>query len=134
MASPYRFLRCLLRDPAAAEDLTQHTFLRTWDFTIARRLAVNWLARADRATEVRALTDASDPSPSPEHLAAVSEEVRRIARALARLSHEDAEAVLPCKFEGFSYEELGEVAGCSGDAAKMRVHRALKRLALLLRE
>lgn len=150
-AALFRFLRRLVGDPAAAEDLTQLAFLRmhearasfdrgrsfrTWAFTIARRLALNWLERerhGHRATTdlddgERAL-DLEDRSPSPERRLLARDELRRVERALGELSPDDAAAILLCKHEGLSYAEIGEVVGCSADAAKMRVHRALRRLA-----
>ena len=146
----FRFLRRLVGDAAAAEDLTQLAFLRmhearesfdcrrsfrTWAFTIARRLALNWFERergrrtpADRDDPERPI-DAEDPAPGPERQLLARDELRRVERALAELAPDDAAAVLLCKHEGLSYAEIGEVVGCSPDAAKMRVHRALRRLA-----
>ena len=145
----FRFLLRLLRDRAAAEDLAQQVFLRvheargafdprrsfrTWIFTIARRLAVNWAARAGSAPTDTDPPDLEDEAPSPEHRAIVRDEVRAVERALSYLSREDAEVLLLARYEGLSYEEVGEVVGCTSDAAKMRVHRALKRLAERLPE
>lgn len=138
----FRFLLRLLRDRHAAEDLVQQVFLRvhesrsaydprrsfrTWIFTIARRLAINWAERGAAAIESDP-PDIEDEAPSPEHRAIVRDEARAVERALASLSREDAEVLLLAKYEGLSYEQIGEVVGCASDAAKMRVHRALKRL------
>ncbi len=145
----FRFLVRLLHDRAAAEDLVQHVFLRvhesraafdprrsfrTWIFTIARRLAVNWAARTGGAATETDPPDLEDEAPSPEHRAIVRDEARALERALSSLSREDAEVLLLARYEGLSYEEIGEVVGCTSDAAKMRVHRALKRLAERLPE
>ncbi len=136
----FRFLRRFLRDAVAAEDLTQQAFLRmhearsafdarrsfrTWAFTIARRLALNWRARGVSASS--AAEDLSDQVPSPEGQVIARDELQRVERTLARLSRDDAEVLLLFKYEGLSHAEIGEVVGCSPDAAKMRVHRALKR-------
>ena len=140
----YRFLVRLLRDGAAAEDVTQHAFLRihegrhsfderrsfrTWIFTIARRLAVNSLERHGSSGHEDLDEELADPLPSPERRAVARDEARAVERALRTLATEDAEVLLLSRYEDLSYEEIGEVIGCSPDAAKMRVHRALKRLA-----
>jgi len=143
-ASPLlRFHRRLLRDSGAAEDLTQQTFLklheargsfdetrafRTWAFTIAHRLALNWLERAARRTASAAPEDAPDSAPSPERWTLLREEVRQVERALAGLSRGDAEVILLAKVGELSHQQIADVVGCSAEAAKMRVHRALQRL------
>lgn len=145
-APVFGFLRRFLRDSAAAEDLVQQTFLRiheargtfdprlslrTWIFTIARRLAINLIERERRVLD-RVTDEHADAAPSPEQQAATRSEVRRLERALAQLAHDDAILVLFAKFEGLTSDELGHVLGCSADAAKMRLHRALRRLGELL--
>lgn len=144
----YRFLWRMVRERGAAEDLTQQTFLRihehrdsfdprqtfrTWIFTISRRLALNWLER-ERLRRHDSEDSGEIPAPvsSPEAFALLREDVRRVETALARLSHDDREVILLCKFEELSHEEVGTVLECSPDAAKMRLHRALRRLADLL--
>lgn len=139
----FRFLWGLVRETAAAEDLVQQTFLkahearasfdphksfRTWIFTIARRAAINWREREGHRDHPEVPESVSDPSPTPEALAIARQEAAVVGQALSSLSGEDAEAILLFKYEGLSYEEIGKVVGCSGNAAKMRVHRALRRL------
>lgn len=141
-----RFLRRLIRDSGAAEDLTQHAFLRmhearasfdpapsfrTWAFTIARRLAINWIARQRHAAGCD-IPETVDPMPTPEEHLLGLDAARTVERALSSLRREDVEILLLCKFEDLSYEQIGEIVGCSPDAAKMRVHRALRRLAARL--
>lgn len=145
-APVFGFLRRFLRNSAAAEDLVQQTFLRmhearasfdptlrlrTWIFTIARRLAINLLERERRAADSPS-EEPIDGAPTPEQQAATRGELRRLEAALTQLAHDDAILVLLAKFEGLTSEELGSVLGCSADAAKMRLHRALRRLGELL--
>lgn len=142
-AAIHGFLRRFVRG-AAAEDLAQHTFLRIheardafdarrsfrkWAFTIARRVAVNWLERhGTRGGEDR-VPELVDAGPSPEERTIARDETRAVERALARLDSRDVEVILLAKHDGLSYQEIAEITGCSADAAKMRVHRALRRLA-----
>ena len=144
----FGFLQRFVRDRAAAEDLVQQTFLRmhesrdafdahlnlrTWIFTIARRLAINWLERARRLVGPPS-EHTVDPAPTPEQHAVVRAEVRRVEDALAQLAPDDASVVILARFEGMTSEELANVLDCSPDAAKMRLHRALRRLGELLGE
>ena len=143
-AAIYRFLCRLARNPTAADDLTQQVFLRVhearasfdarrsfraWVFTIAHRLALNWLSAHAQAIEHGELADYPDPAPSPETRVMASLELSRVERALEGLPREDVEVLLLRKFEGLPFSEIAAALGCSEDAAKMRAHRALKRLA-----
>lgn len=141
-APVHAFLSRFLRNALAAEDLVQQTFLRvhearaafdarlsfrTWIFTIARRLAINFMERERRVGSPLA-EELVDRQPTPEEQVVARSEVRRLQDALAGLSDDDATIVLLAKFEGLTSDELGQVLECSADAAKMRLHRALRRL------
>ena len=146
-AAVYRFLRRLVRNPAAAEDLTQQTFLkvheacgsfdprrsfRTWAFTIARRLGLNWLKKSAQAREHCELPEDLAGGHSPEGQALAQLELERVERALDRMPRSEVEVLLLRKFEGLSFAEIASILGCSSDAAKMRAHRALLRLGVEL--
>lgn len=141
-APVHAFLGRFLRNAVAAEDLVQQTFLRvhearaafdarlsfrTWIFTIARRLAINFVER-ERRIGGPTSDEVADRRPTPEEHAISRSELLRLQDALAGLSDDDATIVLLAKFEGLTSEELGQVLDCSADAAKMRLHRALRRL------
>jgi RNA polymerase sigma factor (sigma-70 family) len=128
---------------AASEDLVQEVFLRilkyrktfrpenqfsSWLYQIARN-ARNDHSRKHRTeylfdelqTESSALaTRASDPHQC--------EESKTLHRALADLPPEKREILLLARFHGLTHKEIGEVVGCSADAAKLRVFRAMKEL------
>ena len=60
---------------------------------------------------------------------AVERELReRIKEAVRELPEPQRTAVILCRYEGLSYEEIAEVLGCSVSATKSLLHRA--RLAL----
>ena len=139
----YRFLRRLTRNPAAAEDLTQQTFMRiheacgsfdprwsfrTWAFTIARRLGLNWLKRSTQAAEHCNLPEDLAGDPSPEGQALARLELERVERALGRMPRSEVEVLLLRRFEGLPFAEIASILGCTPAAAKMRAHRALLRL------
>lgn len=139
----FRFLRRFIGDTSAAEDLTQQVFLRvhqaratfdphrslrTWIFTIARRLALNALDQRSRAPALGVPADIASESPSPEAVVARRDASAALNAALMTLPADERDVLLLSKYEDLSYAELGEIVGCSADAAKMRVHRALKNL------
>jgi RNA polymerase sigma-70 factor, ECF subfamily len=130
----YRFLRRMLRDGPAAEDLTQDTFLRAlggpyqangneraWIFHIARNLARDRARAIGRRPPVVEFEDRGAPAPDP----ALS---LSLDAALAELAAEDREVFLLREVGGLSYAEIGAACGLTADAVRSRLHRS--RLAL----
>jgi RNA polymerase sigma-70 factor, ECF subfamily len=152
------FIYRSLRDEIEAEDLAQNVFLQvyksrsrykqtakfsTWLFTIARNLCLNELrrrarhpaesieethadheSREDRA--VRQYEDTSQPAP-PETLLQ-GELARKIEEALAGLPENQRTAILLCRQEELSYEEIAEVLDCTLSATKSLIHRGRETL------
>lgn len=133
----YGWILRIVRDPAAAEDLTIETFWRihraharfdpersfgAW----ARRIATN--AALDHLKTVRGQVDlpadlASPSVPDP----GISEELRRMtARAFQRLAPKLRVAATLALIEERSYKEIAESLGISTGAVKLRVFRALR--------
>ena len=130
----YRFLRRLLRDGAAAEDLTQDTFMRAlgaaynsdgrergWVFQIARNLARDHARVGTRQPAHVEFQEAV--APAPDHQLSLE-----IEAALARLTDADREIFLLKEVAGLSYAEIADVCVVTPDAVRSRIHRA--RLAL----
>lgn len=144
-----------LPDAAESEDLAQHVFLQvyksahryevsakfsTWIFTIARNLCLNEIRRrsrhpADSLDEpspenedqpLRQIEDAKTFSP-PEAL--LQDELERMVEmALERLPEKQRTALLLCRQQELSYEEMADVLGCSLSATKSLIHRARETL------
>jgi RNA polymerase sigma-70 factor (ECF subfamily) len=143
-------------DASEAEDLAQRVFVQvyrsakrykptakftTWLFTITRNTILNEHRRRSRhpAESLDALQEPRDSEsagwqppdttmrdPAQE---AVERELReRIKEAVQELPEPQRTAVILCRYEGLSYEEIAEVLGCSVSATKSLLHRA--RLAL----
>lgn len=125
----YRFLRRLLHDGTAAEDLTQDAFLRAmsgpyqsngheraWIFQIARNLAKDYRRAAGRRPATTAFEDA--PSPGADRTVALS-----LDAALASLEEDDREIFLLKEVAGLSYAEIAEACGVTPDAVRSRLHR-----------
>lgn len=151
-AAVFRFARALLSDDAAAEDVTQETFVaalkgahgfraagtaRGWLLTIARRLALRQRGR-ETSTEDEALESlgraAGWGSPDdPEQSLSGEEQRAAVTRALTRLSSEDREILALRDMEGLTGPETAEALGLGLAAMKSRLHRARLRFAAELR-
>ena len=125
----YRFLRRLLRDGAAAEDLTQEAFLRAmngayqsngheraWIFQIARNLARDHARATSRRPATVPFADATGPG--PDHTLALA-----LDTALAGLEPDDREVFLLKEVAGLSYAEIATTCGLTPDAVRSRLHR-----------
>ncbi len=133
----YGWIVRIVRDPAAAEDLTLETFWRIYraharfDATRsfgpwARRIATN--AALDHLKTARLETDLSDDLPSPPlQDPGISEELRRkTARAFCRLPPKLKVAATLALIEEQPHQEIAEALGISTGAVKVRVFRALR--------
>jgi RNA polymerase sigma-70 factor (ECF subfamily) len=133
----WRFLRRLLGDSEAAEDVAQEAFLRmfrrlptfsfeakfsTWVFQVARNAGVDELRSRRRRTRLASLT----PSPTPS--AGVPETSAEIDAALASLPVDLREAMLLVEVLGLRYREVARVLGVPEGTVKSRVFSARSRL------
>jgi RNA polymerase sigma-70 factor (ECF subfamily) len=139
-------------DASEAEDLAQRVFVQvyrsakrykptakftTWLFTITRNTILNEHRRRSRhpAESLDALQEPRDSEyagwqppdttmrdPAQE---VVERELReKIQEAVQELPEAQRTAVILCRYEGLSYEEIAEVLGCSVSATKSLLHRA----------
>lgn len=140
----FAYVRTLLRDDQAAEDVTALAFERAyrrrdrfdagrgtpraWLFTIARNAALDELRRRGRTTaldhEVADNAPAGDPVASAERAARRAE----VRAALATLGARDREIVALKFFAGLDNAELAEVLGVSESNAGTKLHRAMTKL------
>jgi RNA polymerase sigma-70 factor (ECF subfamily) len=145
----------MLRDPDEAEDLAQSVFIRvyqsakryeasakfsTWIFTIARRLCLNEIRRrgrhpsesfdsrpSDREEQApRQFEDAKTFSPPEAYLH--GELAEKIEEAVAQLPEKQRLAMVLCRQEELSYEEMARVLRCSVPATKSLIHRGRQTL------
>jgi len=148
-----------LHDATEAEDLTQHVFLQvyksahryevsakfsTWIFTIARNLTLNEIRRRTRhPADSLDATSPEDDQPmiqveDRKHFAAPdavlhAELQAKIEEALGDLPEKQRTALLMCREEELSYEEMAKVLGCSLSATKSLIHRARETLKEVLK-
>lgn len=145
----------MLRDLDEAEDLAQNVFIRvyqsadryevsakfsTWIFTIARRLCLNEIRRRGRhpAESLDSSQNDNEEQParqfedvktfSPPETFLHGELAQKIEDALAQLPEKQRLAIVLCRQDELSYEEIAEVLGCSVPATKSLIHRGRETL------
>ena len=145
----------MLRDMDEAEDLAQNVFIRvyqsakryevsakfsTWIFTIARRLCLNEIRRRGRHPAESLQSSQSDHEGraprqfedvktfSPPEAFLHGELAQKIEEALGQLPAKQRLAIVLCRQEELSYEEIARVLGCSVSATKSLIHRGRERL------
>ena len=145
----------MLRDAAEAEDVAQNVFVQvyrsasryqvaskfsTWLFTIARNLCLNEIRRRSRhpADSMDAPNPLQEGEPlhqfedkksfGPPEKVLHGELEERIEMALSELPENQRLAIVLCRQEELSYEEIAEVLGCSLSATKSLIHRGRETL------
>jgi RNA polymerase sigma-70 factor (ECF subfamily) len=135
-------------DPEDAADVVAETFLvawrrlgevpvdagaRLWLYGVARRVIANLNRSERRRTRLgerlaESLRTELTTRPAPQGEAAEA------LRAMAELSDEDRELLLLVSWEGLTPGQAAQVLGISALAARSRLHRARRRLRVLLEE
>jgi len=139
----FRFALSLSGNRAMAEDITSETFVRVWSardrvdlatvigylMTIARHLYLEQL-RGDRGRQ--ALDgDREDAAPGPHARAQGRAELDAVLADLQTLAEPDRAALLMRAQDQMPYEEIAAALKISVGAAKVKVHRARRRIAEL---
>lgn len=151
----FSFIFRTLRDETETEDVAQNTFLQvwksrdryqrtakfsTWLFTIARNLCLNEIRRRSRhpAESLEESHAEHDDQPLrqyedkkvflPTETALHGELAEKIEEALAGLPENQRTAILLCRQDELSYEEIAEVLDCSLSATKSLIHRGRETL------
>jgi RNA polymerase sigma factor (sigma-70 family) len=144
-ARMYNFAFRFLRNTEAAEDITQEVFVRmlkyanqfqgdaklsTWLFSITANLCRDYLRKHDNKPKEpeEALLMLPTNEISPDRRLEMRENEQRVQKALEMLTPEQREAILLSRYQGLSYAEIAQIAGCSEGAIKTRVFRAMETL------
>ena len=142
-------------DAWEAEDLAQRVFIQiyhsagryrptakftTWMFTIVHNTIRNEYRRRSRhaaqsleSAHETGWEPADQRAADPGEAAANSELQARIQAAIGDLPASQRTAIILCRFEGQSYEEIAHVLDCSVPAVKSLLHRARETLKEQLR-
>jgi RNA polymerase sigma-70 factor (ECF subfamily) len=145
----------MIRDLSEAEDIAQNVFVQvyksadrykvaskfsTWLFTIARNLCLNEIRRRSRHptdsmdatpadTEERSAQQYEDKrNPLASESILQSELAQKIEDAIAELPENQRLALLLCKQDELSYDEIAKVLNCSLSATKSLIHRGRETL------
>lgn len=140
-------VRRLTGDAGAAEEVAQEVFvtlwtrperfdpdlgsLRTFLAVLARRRAIDWLRRQDRARrrdEAVSDTTAAVADDTAEHVTRRSEQ-ERVRRAVAELPGDQRRAIELAYFAGLSSREVADALAIPEGTAKSRLRLGLARLA-----
>ena len=118
---------------ASLDGFRGESSLRTWLFTIARRLLLDRRRSARRRgeqVEVRE-NDAATEYDSLDGVVA-DETQRRLQAALAKLSPTQREVFVLRVSEGMSYAEIADTVGTTEGAARVQYHNAMRTIKELL--
>lgn len=154
----FAFLGRMGLGQATAEDLAQETFVRawqhlaqyradqgafsTWLYTIARRLALNELDRAEHRHrdprpshtlgtapgDAPALPEPACPQPGPAQTLAQRQQAQALQAALRQLPSADRSVLALAYVHDLSLADVARIEACSEAAVKARLHRARQHL------
>jgi len=131
---------------ADAEDLAQDTFikaykklhtlkdhnrLRSWLFSIARRVAIDHYRKyknREIPIDINTVVALAVKSETPEELSTINERSREMKKCLLSLPEEDRVLIELLYYYEFSYKEISELLHINRNTLKSRLYRARKTL------
>lgn len=137
-----------VENPEDASDVVAETFLvawrrldevpigrmeRLWLYAVARRVTANFRRAEGRRTRLAqrlSETLPTEPAMHPDPGGKATE----VLRAMAELGEEERELLLLVTWDGLAPSEAAKVLGLSQLATRSRLHRARRRLRMLLEE
>ncbi|QDI93168.1 sigma-70 family RNA polymerase sigma factor [Salicibibacter halophilus] len=152
--SIYQFIFYMVRDQNAAEELVQDVYIKvlgsyenfdgksnekTWLFSIAKHLAIDYIRKENRQKRKWLGTivsndkiDVHDPAPLPEEIALAKDEVRAVYEALGTCSIAHRQVLILRFIQSLSVKETAESLGWSESKVKTTQHRAIKQMRKIL--
>ncbi|MGB3561903.1 MAG: RNA polymerase sigma factor [Thermoanaerobaculia bacterium] len=151
----HRYVLTLVREAGAADDLTQETFVRayrklptledpskvsSWLYRIATNLSYDRFRKASRRDDMISLdgtsaelgdplpTEPADDSPRLDKVVEQREMSGCVQDYLEELPDDYRAVILLHDLEGLTNPEIAAMLGCSLATAKIRLHRARKKL------
>jgi RNA polymerase sigma-70 factor (ECF subfamily) len=151
----FNFICRTLRDETESEDLAQNVFLQvyksrqryeptakfsTWLFTIARNLCLNEIRRRSRhpAESIEENHGENEDQPQrqyedkkihlPTDQVLHRELAGKIEEAINELPEMQRTAILLCRQDDLSYEQIADILSCSLSATKSLIHRGRETL------
>jgi RNA polymerase sigma-70 factor (ECF subfamily) len=141
----FRFFFRLTGRQAAAEDLVHEVFLRmiryrhtyqsgdgfeAWMYRIARNAFADQMKkhRPETQAEDGAFESVESGRPTAFDNLAKKQELALLYRAMRELPDDKRELIVLSRFQGLSYEQIGDLVGCETGTVKVRVFRAMKEM------
>lgn len=140
----YNFYLRLTGDRHASEDLVQEVFFRilkyrrtfrgdgefaAWMYHLARNVHRDHFRKWQNET---VMAEEQEEPAAADPLAQEQLEQKQdrefLQQALAQLPMEKKELLILCRYQGLRYDAIAELLGCSVEAVKVRVHRAMNEL------
>jgi RNA polymerase sigma-70 factor (ECF subfamily) len=133
----FRFVVRSIPDEDAAKDIVQESYVRLWDkhdevefekcksylFTTAYHLIVD-MVRKDKHKQMYLESQAREPKSFEEF----TDLKQVLSEALGRLPEIQRTVVMLRDYEGYSYEEIGEITRLNESQVKVYIYRARKAL------
>jgi len=138
----------IVREPSAAEDITQEVYMQVWRradaFDASRGTVLSWIvtiarSRAlDRLRSSKALlcreSSGEDlnsfciPAPNPEHASSRSERVQLVRQFLSQLPADQRRVIELAYFDGLTHNEIAGQTGLPLGTVKSRIRYAMIQL------
>jgi len=129
----YRYVLRTIRDKERAHDLVQDSFEKLWRnasdvgfekaksylFSIAHNTMVDMIRR-----ENRQIVTEMEKMPRSSHSEQYSDLKEVLNEAIAKLPEIQRSVVLLRDYEGYSYEEIGQITGLNESQVKVYIYRA----------
>jgi len=140
----YAYVRAQVHSAADAEDITAQVFMNAynaydrfeprhstpaaWLFRIARNATLDHFRAGNRRERLRRTIE-HEPVAEEDPASRAEERIqyRALLAQVAQLPERQRDAI-SMRHSGLSFAEVGQLLGCSEDAAKMLYHRALRAL------
>ena len=136
----FRFSVWLTHNTTEAEDVTSETFIRAWAkrdrfrtetlkgylFAIARNIFVKHRQRSFKDDQLP--EELADDSPDPHRAAVARMDLDRVSRSLSQMPPPERLALVLRTEHSLPYEEIARILEISTGAARVKVHRARRRL------
>ena len=142
----YRFLFNMTRQKELSEDMVQNIFFRmlkypggfmgfgefkTWMYHIARNTAYDHFRKVKRTPAHSELINWEERIEGEQYADTKlekEEEIKTLESAMEKLSDENRELLILCRFQELKYHEIAKILNTTEGAIKIRVHRALNQL------
>ncbi len=140
----YNFYLRMTGERLTSEDMVQEVFFRilkyrhtfrgdgefaAWMYHLARNVHRDLCRkRKMEPADDMALDDLASGEPHPDEELERTQENDLLRQALGQLSVEKREILILSRYQDLRYDAIAEILGCSAEAVKVRVHRAMNEL------